>query len=168
MMPHKFFAILLLLVGSAAVAQDASLFGVALGTPLESFHSCGPPPSSSSTICMQDEPMGDRRAIELHPDHPLGLKSHLLARFSDARIASVAVITTGADYQDALLTRLIARYGKPSELQRTPLQNVFGMQIDGIDATWLLRSTSKGPIIASVVFKGIDGSIESGYILLSR
>lgn len=75
----------------------------------------------------------------------------------DGVVEGVSTYTTGFKHQESLYRALVEKYGKPTETKVTSAQNRMGATFEDRSATW---KTSYG----QVLFMGLLGSIDSGYI----
>ena len=72
-------------------------------------------------------------------------------------VTEISIATYGADWQDQALRDLVAKFGKPQHVLKTPLQNMFGAKVLRLTAAW------KKPGY-SVRFEGIGESRDIGFI----
>ncbi|WP_282259679.1 hypothetical protein [Stenotrophomonas sp. PS02301] len=79
------------------------------------------------------------------------------AEIADGKVESVSVETTGFADQDSILSALTKKYGKPTLLEREPVQTGVGAKFDRIHASW------KKPDL-NVEFFGMLGSVTEGNI----
>lgn len=143
----------------AAAAEGPSLFGIKVGSRIDSLISCDSE-EGKGKICLEsgaDE--AEYRFVSLRPQSPPGMKSAVTLAVAQGKIKSVSLETTGVGSQDEWLKRLTSYYGKPSSLNRVPLQNAFGLTVYAIQAAWDFKSGG------AVQFKGVDGQLDAGYIL---
>lgn len=150
-----------------AHAQDASLFNVTLGRPIDSYPSCYSP-EGEGKICVHPSKFDVRGNdyavyIELRPGPaPSFLRTNLTASVEDGRIKSLAADTRGILQQDAALSYLIDRYGKPAKIDKRVLQNMVGAKFVVVEASWQVKGTK-----AMLLFTGATENLQEGYIVLS-
>jgi hypothetical protein len=81
------------------------------------------------------------------------------ARVRDRILVGVSFATTGAQGQDRVLSQLRDKFGEPTSFSREPMQNAFGMKIEGYLAVWV------GPQVY-VEFRGVESQIDHGLVIM--
>ncbi len=91
---------------------------------------------------------------------PAGVETTARVMMLDGRVEEVWLPTDGADSQERLYAMLVAKYGEPDSSNVTQLQNGFGAQFAGIDATWHFPAMR-------LRFAGVLGQRDTGAIIAS-
>lgn len=141
---------------TAQSAEDSSatFLGIALGSP--------PPPectieqlqfgirvytlSGASFPCWQEIGSPTGRGLPNRPTYTLYVMTdpdskpdglgRVMAEVINGRVESISVPTAGFTHQEALLSALSAKFGKPSKLERTPVTTGVGAKFERISAEW--------------------------------
>jgi hypothetical protein len=129
-------------------SPDMTVFGIALGQPLtipeckrnnqggyEMFH--------IKTMCALRKDASkvfDGTDIDIWfpsdkaPD--IVREEHFTVWVLQGKVEGVLFATSGVDDQKQVLAQLITKYGNPHELKKRILQNAFGAQYEGYNASW--------------------------------
>lgn len=143
--------------GAAAPVKQATLFGITIGRQIDSYPSCESE-EGRQKICVYppDPSLPTQRFIELRPGKAEFLRSNFsIGIRPDGTINFASVETGGAKYQEEIFDLLTTRYGKPSAIKRSVVQNAFGAQFEKIEATWSLND-------GSLIFHGVEERIDHG------
>lgn len=92
---------------------------------------------------------------------PAGLRQdYLSVKVIDGKIENVSIATYGLNSQAGVLDLLTEKYGTPTVLNRSKVQNRMGAEFDQIDAEWKFSDLS-------VMFVGMGSKIDMGIVDIS-
>lgn len=97
---------------------------------------------------------------EALPPYVKGLSMGLGAELIDGNVESIAFGTNGESVQDAVLSDLKKKFGKPTSFRKVPLQNRFNAKTIGLEARWHKNGIN-------VEFNGIEDDIDWGRVEIS-
>lgn len=98
-------------------------------------------------------------AIHAAPEHWPESVVTLTAITVDGRIEALTAETQGQAVQEEVLAGLKRKFGAPTKLSSTPLNNAFGAEFRSIDAEWVTED-------GRVEMSGIKGRRDSGQVMV--
>lgn len=75
----------------------------------------------------------------------------------DGNVEGIQIYTMGSDVQQDVLQALLAKYGKPTELDHKDMQTLGGATFKSVSAYWQSGSIA-------VLFSGVDNNIDNGVV----
>jgi hypothetical protein len=181
------FAVILLtttLYGTAA-AQDMSVFGIPLGQPLV-LPQCkeSEPPSSANGYRYEPRPkpreacfislaelnIHDRVAIDFpeneKPSVTIGGSWFgIEATVIEGNVEGIKFGTYGIKNADSVQAALITKYGKPTDLTASKVQNGFGATFDVFTAFWMLPDPTD-PKLTVVFWSSCSNKLDEGCVTI--
>ncbi|MDR3409665.1 MAG: hypothetical protein P4L87_01765 [Formivibrio sp.] len=129
---------------------------VVLGRDLAFYPECNAPEATNKNCSFMAQ--GDTASISYRPDFPKWAKEASLVTTKNGKIISAMAVTKGVTVQDDLYQMLVVRYGKPTHVKRTAVQNRMGATFQKIDVLW---AKSWG----SVTFESFGDNLDEGSII---
>jgi len=101
-----------------------------------------------------------RRLEFSHADAPTIVKnSSMIVLELNGVLVGIQFFTYGVKSQELTLDQLTAKYGKPSQINKSTVQNAYGAAFESISAKWVLPSVA-------VDFNGTVGNLDSGTVII--
>jgi hypothetical protein len=174
-----FGPLLLATICNTAAAQDMSVFGIPLGQRLTTLPECEegkrpydprPDPRQVCFISLKKLNMHDLVAIDFpENERPgvtiggnwLGVEATLI----EGNVEGIKFGTFGIKNASFVLDTLTTKYGKPTDLRTSKVQNGFGASFNAFTAFWMLPSP-EDPKLTVVFWSVCSNTLDEGCVTI--